>query len=671
MTTPPKKTRLPQNLLEKLFQLLFFLTPLLLSPKSFEVFELPKMLFVYLLTTLIVSTWIIRSIKEQRLIFQKTFLDLPLLLFLTSQLASTFISTDRHTSIFGYYSRLNGGLLSTLCYSLLYWALTSNFSLEKRKKIILIPSLTSGFLISIYAILEHFGIDKDVWIQDVQNRVFSTLGQPNWLAAYLSVLIPFTLFPLLRSLEKKENQKIILYITLLTSYTLALLFTKSKSGFLASLFSLSLLFFFKLLKTIQKKTLKKGFLPLLAIPITFLTIFLLIGTPYTPSLKEFLKKSPPPEIQTQPGEMPLNITSSQDIRLIVWKGALNLWKKYPLFGTGTETFAYSYYWVRPQEHNLTSEWDFLYNKAHNEYLNFLATTGTLGLLTYLLLPFAVIIKIIKKPSLENLSLLAAYAGILITNFFGFSVVTISLFFFLLPALITKEKPKDQFSPSLESNIKKDILTFLTIFIALRISLNVISYYQADLNYQESRNLRQMGQSQKAQEKIEKAIHLFPSEPNYYSESSLIYSQLALSETENQVYYIQKAIIASDQSVKISPTHPNLLKTRASLLYTLSTISPQYIDQLITTMEITSQLAPTDAKTFYNLALTYQLNGDVKKAKETFLKTIDLKKNYDQAHFSLAQLYEIEKDLENAKYHYQEALNINPQNQKAKEKLETL
>ena len=35
-------------------------------------------------------------------------------------------------------------------------------------------------------------------------------------------------------------------------------------------------------------------------------------------------------------------------------------------------------------HNLTSEWDFLYNKAHNEYLNYLATTGLFGLGSYLL-----------------------------------------------------------------------------------------------------------------------------------------------------------------------------------------------------------------------------------------------------------------------------------------------
>ena len=34
---------------------------------------------------------------------------------------------------------------------------------------------------------------------------------------------------------------------------------------------------------------------------------------------------------------------------------------------------------------MTSEWDYLYNKAHNEYLNYLTTTGIVGLGTHLLL----------------------------------------------------------------------------------------------------------------------------------------------------------------------------------------------------------------------------------------------------------------------------------------------
>lgn len=653
-----KESRLPQNIIHKLYILLFFLTPLLLSPISFEVFEFPKMLFVYLLTTFIVTLWIIRQIKEGRIIFQKTFLDLPLVLFLISQVISTIISTDRHTSIFGYYSRFHGGLLSTIAYSLLYWALVSNIDYKKRKSIIINSSLASAFLISIYAILQHFGVDKHIWIQDVQSRVFSTLGQPNWLAAYLSVLIPFSLLPLLNSLEKKKKSKILLYSTLLLAYTFALLFTKSKSGFIAFIFSISIFLFFYLLKFLKQKSLRKKLRSPIILSISFFFIFLLIGTPYTSSLKNLFNKAPPPEIQTQPGEMPLNITRSEDIRLIVWKGAIDLWKKYPLFGTGTETFAYSYYWVRPKEHNLTSEWDFLYNKAHNEYLNFLATTGTIGLLAYLSIPLALLLKIIKKPTLENLALSVAYSTILITNFFGFSVVIIGLYFFILPSLISQDKVQALHQTNRGPNgMKKDILLLLTILLSLKTAFTIINYYRADYHFNQSKKFRQMGQNQESVTHIEKAIRLFPFEPNYYSEASAIYSQIAFlyfqeGATDKTKEYIELTLDNSNQTIKISPTHPNLLKSRARVLYTLTSIDPGYTKSLIVTMETTARLAPTDAKTLYNLALIYQSDGQEEKTIETLLKTIDLKENYDQAHFTLAEIYESRKNFEKAQEHYQ-------------------
>ena len=70
---------------------------------------------------------------------------------------------------------------------------------------------------------------------------------------------------------------------------------------------------------------------------------------------------------------------------MVWKGAIDIWLHNPIFGTGLETFAFAYYQYRPAAHNMTSEAQFLYNKAHNEYLNYLATTGTVGIVTYLLM----------------------------------------------------------------------------------------------------------------------------------------------------------------------------------------------------------------------------------------------------------------------------------------------
>jgi len=129
-------------------------------------------------------------------------------------------------------------------------------------------------------------------------------------------------------------------------------------------------------------------------------------------------------------------TESGAIRKIVWKGAIEIWKHYPVFGTGVETFAYSYYKFRPVEHNLVSEWDFIYNKAHNEYLNLAANTGTVGLLSYLFLTGTAVYLFAKKSRFE---LLAGYAGLLVSNLFGFSVVPTQLLLLLFPAIALTQK----------------------------------------------------------------------------------------------------------------------------------------------------------------------------------------------------------------------------------------
>jgi len=129
---------------------------------------------------------------RQKVIFKKTPLDIPLILFLAANLISFAFSIDKNMSLFGYYSRFNGGLFSLLAYSLLYWAFVSNLSGEEAFKIITRCLLPSTLIVSLYAILQHFGIDKNIWVQDVQNRVFSTLGQPNWLAAFLTAVMPIT-----------------------------------------------------------------------------------------------------------------------------------------------------------------------------------------------------------------------------------------------------------------------------------------------------------------------------------------------------------------------------------------------------------------------------------------------------------------------------------------------
>lgn len=236
---------------------LFLVTPLIFSFSNSELFEIPKIHFIYLVTLLIVTLHLINWALGQTKLFNRNWLNWFLLLFLISQLICTVTSIDIYTSIHGYYSRLNGGLLSIIAFASLFFIIP--FYLDDKFKDTLINLiLLSGFFVSIFGILEHFGIDKNIWVQDVQSRVFSTLGQPNWLAAYLCILLPFSIHKYLKSINKFSATS---YLLLTLSYYSCLLFTKSKSGILAaiiSIFIFSTIYFIKNPLSLRDISLKKG-----------------------------------------------------------------------------------------------------------------------------------------------------------------------------------------------------------------------------------------------------------------------------------------------------------------------------------------------------------------------------------------------------------------------------
>jgi len=453
-----------------LFNLLLFLLPLTFFPHTSELFEFNKMILVYIFTVLIVFCWSVESIYKKRFIFKKTVLDLPIIIFLGTLAVSTLNSIDPRTSMLGYYGRFHGGLLSYSCYATLYWAYVSHINKKHSLKIIKTILISLG-MVSAYAALEHTGrspscllitgnFDASCWVQDVESRVFGTFGQPNWLAAWIAATIPLAWASLChfvldtKSIQTKRHIGIvsrfrgndIKYFVLFVLPFTTLLFTKSRSGLLG--FAIAFTIFWSIALYVHRKNVKKILSRFLLTTSYCLLAAILIWNPL----------SPPSEPPT-PG-----VTESGDIRKIVWEGAIKLWKRYPLLGTGPETFAYSYYETRPVAHNLTSEWNFVYNKAHNEYLNFLATTGTVGFSAYVLLIITSLFQIsnvkflISNQAPKNkmskklgqlysldgsgirlipIALLSGYISILVTNFFGFSTVAIGVLFFLFPAIAFK------------------------------------------------------------------------------------------------------------------------------------------------------------------------------------------------------------------------------------------
>lgn len=690
------------------FVVLFTIVPLLLTPWNYELFEYNKMMAVYGLTVVIMTAWAAKMLVNRKIEITRTPFDLPILLYVASQFVSAFFSIDPHVSWFGYYSRFNGGMWSVISYVLLYYAFVSNgdsaSDLEKggsRNKFgmttILKLSLGSATLVALYGVLERLGIDKHLWVQDVQNRVFSTLGQPNWLAAYLVALLPVAwamflsfirpgLFTRSDLAKQGRTLQAVFWLAVSLLFFLVILFTRSRSG-LAGLAVADLVFWGLLIAVLRSDLARQGptFRTCLLTHLAFGLIIFFNGSNidqidryftfnslkqrFITSQSAIKPQTANPEPKTNQGTLlEYGGTESGTIRKYVWQGAIAAWQSSPktyLIGTGTETFAFAFYQHRPTGHNMTSEWDFLYNKAHNEYLNYLATTGVFGLGSYLLFLGAVIIWFIRWQSgnkqnieakLVTISIFAGWVSTLVTNFFGFSVVTQQLFLFLFPAIILLTSNHDLKASGLKLKFPSYIIWSLGIGaggLAIFLLVTLANFWYADKLYASGYRLNRSGQFAAAQNYLSQAIVLNGFEPVYYDELSTTLGALAMAAAEARQatqasQLVQNSLKASDTSLVISPKNVNFWKSRTKIFYSFAAFDPQFNKAAVQAMTKALELSPNDPKILYNLAILYGREGDNKKAIELLLKAKSLRPVYRDIYFALSVFYTEEKNPELAR-----------------------
>ncbi len=682
-------SRIAENIIEYTFYILIFSVPIIWLPVTSELFEFNKMILVYFGTATILTSWLFKSVNDGAFSLKRTPLDIPILLFLAANIAATIFSIDRQSSIFGAYSRFNGGLLSTFSYIILYFAFVTYMDREKLFRLLKIL-LLSAAVVAVYAILQHptplfrdaaggfRGIDAGYWQQNAQARAFSTLGHPNWLAAFMVMVIPLGFFFLV-ALKKTWERALV--TTLLIAYFVAFTFSYSRGGTIGLVGAMLVLiggaaisFRQQLPALVRRKRVlsilsyfkpqRVGFFILL---VTFgwaVTVFFFSNA--------FLSRgisfaSIGAEDETQLAKFG---HETGKIRLIVWEGAYKIFKDSPIVGSGVETFAFSYYQFRSTEHNLTGEWDFLYNKAHNEFVNYLATTGGLGFATYVILIGAFVIMLLMYLKQKGapwqkyfaVCLVAGYTGYHAQNLFGFSVVPIALLFYLFPAfffvgLISNQEvkiPLPFFKRGVFSRLTKAVIIFVGVLLFWGISIMWLADYYYNLGISTSNYT-------KAYQNLKVASSLRPDEPLYKADLGVVTMYLATS-AENEKERNEKiaeSFSLFNSATTTAPANINLWRLRLEAVYELATNQSEYKSQAVKTAQIIGELAPTEAQIQYELGSMYVFSGDYKRAQTQLEKVVDLKFNYEEAWQLLFQIDDALEDKKATIKHYEKLKEFFP------------
>ena len=166
--------------------------PAIFSTALPDVFALPKTILAVALAALLVVLLTIRLIATGLPLRRpRSPLALALGLFVGWNLVATWFAIDRTQAIIGERLQYQG-LATIVAYVVFLLAAWTTVRGPRRQGIFLLSVAAGAALVATYAVIQRAGLDP-IWLTLPYDRVFSTIGQANALAAYLVLAIPLVL----------------------------------------------------------------------------------------------------------------------------------------------------------------------------------------------------------------------------------------------------------------------------------------------------------------------------------------------------------------------------------------------------------------------------------------------------------------------------------------------
>ncbi len=394
----------------------------------------PKITAVYYLVLLLAVIILLKQYYDKNKI-NTDLSNISIFLFLTFTILSTIFSKYYFQSIYGRPFRWEG-LITYISYVLIF--ITAGYFIKKLKylKKIIKYLFISGSIISIYGLIQFYGFDfinRDP-LRINWSRSFSTLGNPNFAASYIAIVLSLSLVLYIFSENKEKIYRYGFLSSLFFSFLIATSTRSALIGFLVSTIIFVSIFY---------KYLKNNFKKVVVIILIFITIFGVMdfGQQFYYSRRVLSLFTDVQTLAISDDDTEVEKIGSK--RFVIYKFSIPLLFKNPLLGSGPDTFDK----VFPHdEFNKLSEGTGrkIVDKAHNEYLQIGVTLGLPALLFYLLLlyniynkGFRALKKVKSKMSDLNIyhaALFMAVVSYTVTALFNISVVTVAPVFWAILGL---------------------------------------------------------------------------------------------------------------------------------------------------------------------------------------------------------------------------------------------
>jgi len=406
--------------------------------------------------------------------------------------------------------------------------------------------MVTSILASMYGILQYFGIEF-IWaklINPYGRRAVSTFGNPNFISSYVLMILPISLYYLLKTKDKAG--KLFYLITLMTA--LGMIFASlTRSSLIGLIVSLVFLFSFKEYRSgfeILKNKFSKNLLVLVV-----LILFLWPDQNMKPfslgvfsRLYEGFRGSSKITLNLKKDE----IYPSFHQRLLIWSSGYAMFLENPALGKGWGSYELFYpYYQGPiiKEYPQIMDLRTHANNAHNEILEILTQTGILGFGLYSLFFISIFyfsFLYIKQSDAEEkkyiIAILASILAMITYNMLNVSMhlaVPAFLFWWLLGILNKKLSNK-----SIIDSKKISILSFLLIISFSIYSSNLwISQFMREVHYFNGFKMMRKNLYFEASKELLKAYKWHNSEVNNNYELANAFAKV-MDYNQAEKYYIE-------------------------------------------------------------------------------------------------------------------------------------
>jgi len=659
--------------------------PLAFNPKFLDAFALPKVTMLRIIVLIMLTSWLVKTIESGEFTWRKSPLNLPVLIFIVVTFIATVFSTNPYFSFFGQYMYHMEGLWATLTYVVLYLLVIANLDEHRIHKIILVFLIVSGVTVA-YGLLQHFGIEFVNWQISSKERIWSTLGNPNFFAGFLIMAIPLSIAILLEWRRQNKNGLSLntgLIVTLFCLQLLCLNFTYSRASWVGLFFGLAIL---AGLWRRQLGKMRKIF------KLTILVLFLAISFIFLLKTIEMrrlaLKNLEPLETRGLISKTAQRLVSIIDLgeadaasRISGWKSALEIIKERPLLGIGPDTFSINFRRYAFLEFSrLTGIALANPAYAHNEVLQITATIGMVGLLSYLWLLLSYFRIITKFPDLRQdpiaVGIAASISAVLVNNLFSFHTVATAtlfwLFFGFTTILWAKGEGKRAINISISRWMKWPIYSIVFV-LNLFLIVIFLRVYFADAHFPKGLFFEAKKRYDLAISEYEKAVKINPWEQTYYQNLAKVYQDVALliPDRTQRVELLKKSVAVYKKHLGLVPqdglSHNGLGVGYVHMAEELSDES--YYQLAKESFQNSIQTAPYFLEPYINLGSVLYFLGRKEEALQSYDKALQVNPYMPLIYLNLGNLYAQEGEIRKAIGYWQDVLDLDPKCEEARRNIE--